>query len=372
MTRQWMRIGFVAILLMAGIGGTALAQDQPGATTVPLGPTLNSVLSRGELVCGVNQDLFGFGYLDPNSGEVSGFDVDFCRAVAAAIFGDATAVRFELYSSADAATAALADGTVDLLVRNAVWSLSSDAAGLRFGPVNFYGGQSIIVEAASGIQDWEQLSGRTICVAQDSVAASELPSYLNRVGVTAQILSQPTLDAAWQAFLDGRCDANSADRVLLEIYRQRSDDPAAFSVWHGTSQIYTREPYAPLLRAGDEQWADIIRWTVLGLMAAEQIGVSSETVGLLVRQETSAGGQEDDQAYIARVGIEVARMLDVPLGIGAALGLAPNFMLPVIRDVGNYGEIYHRHLGPDSDLPVERGLNELWTKGGLIYAPSWR
>jgi general L-amino acid transport system substrate-binding protein len=367
-----MRIGFVAILLLAGIGGSVLAQDQPDATAVPVGPTLNSVLSRGELVCGVDQDLFGFGYLDPNSGEVSGFDVDFCRAVAAAIFGSGTAVRFELYSSASAAAAALADGTVDLLVRNAVWSLSSDAAGLRYGPVNFYGGQSIVVEASSGIQDWEQLSGRTICVVQDGVAASELPGYLSRVGVTAQILTEPTLDAAWQAFLDGRCEAQTADRVLLEIYRQRSDDPAAFIVWDRTSQIYTREPYAPLFRAGDEQWADIVRWTVLGLMAAEQVGISSENVGLVVRQATPAGTQEDDQTYVVRVGIEVARMLDERLGIGAALGLAPNFMLPVIRDVGNYGEIYQRHLGPDSDLPIERGLNELWTKGGLIYAPSWR
>ncbi len=372
MTTHWMRIGFVAILLIAGIGGTALAQDQPAATPVPVGPTLHSVLSRGELVCGVNQDLFGFGYLDPNSGEVSGFDVDFCRAVAAAIFGTATAARFELYSSAESALAALADGTLDLLVRNAVWSLSSDAAGLRYGPVNFYSGQSIAVEVSSGIQSWEQLNGRTICVVQDSVAASELPSYLNSVGVTAQILTQPTLDAAWQAFLDGRCEAQTADRVLLEIYRQRSEDPAAFTVWGQPGQIYTREPYAPLLRAGDEQWADIVRWTVLGLMAAEQVGISSETVSLLARQTLSTGVPEEDQAYIARVGIETARMLDEQLGIGGVLGLAPNFMLPVIRDVGNYGEIYRRHLGPESDLPLERGLNELWTKGGLIYAPSWR
>jgi general L-amino acid transport system substrate-binding protein len=356
--------------------GTAipLQAQEPTPTPIPAGPTLNSIRSRGEVLCGVNQSLLGFGYLDPNTGEVTGFDIDFCRSLAAAIFGDPRAVQTPIYSDLTQGLNALNTGQVDILIRNIIFNLTDDARGFEFGPPNFFSGQGILVRAENTAETWADLSGQTICLTEGGSAEEKIENFLTKQRVTFQSLSFPRLNEAFQALQDGRCDALSADRVELAGLRQRSDDPSALRVWEGPDKIYALQPYAPIIRSGDSQWSDIVSWTFYGLVAAEQLGVSSENVTQLLRRvsDPATATPQPDADYLRQVGPDVARLLDPTLGIGAVLGLEPNFMLAVIREVGNYGEIYNRHLGPNGDLPLERGLNNLWTNGGMIYSAFWK
>jgi general L-amino acid transport system substrate-binding protein len=350
--------------LMLNVLLVARAQD---ATPAPSGPTLNSIVSRGQVNCGVNQDLPGFGYLDPNTGGVSGFDVDFCRALGAAIFGDATAANLLLYSGSDG-LAALQKKEIDVLFHNIVWSPALDGNGFAFGPVNFYNGQTMMVRSESGLSEWADLNAKTICVTTGSNAETGLPNELTKRGINAQILKLESSEAARDALSDGRCDAQSSDRVELEVMRQQSGTPDAFIVWEGANRLYTHEPFAPLLRYGDQQWSGIVEWTVLGLIQAEQLSVSSENIATLTQ---TAG--EQPEAYITRVGTHIAHLLNTSLDAPNNLGIAPDFMAAVIREVGNYGEIYSRNLGTEiGELKLDRGLNALATDGGLLYAPDWQ
>jgi len=365
MLKSAFRFGLLCCLLLTGL--TAVLAQDAAPTPASAGPTLNSILSRGQVNCGVNQDLPGFGYLDPNTGAVSGFDVDFCRALGAAIFGDATAANLLLYSG-DEGLAALQQGDIDVLFHNETWTPSSDGSGLAFGPVNFYNGQTMMVRVESGLAEWADLSGTTICVTDGSYAAASLSEALTSRGINAQVLPLESNEAARNALADGRCDAQSADRVSLEVLRQQSGTADAFQVWEGAERLYSHEPFAPVFRYGDEQWASIIEWTVLGLIQAEQLGVSSENIATLVRADG-----EQAVAYASRVGQRVAQFLYTGLDVPNSLGLAEDFMVGVIREVGNYGEIYNRNLGMElGELKLERGLNNLAENGGLLYAPDWR
>lgn len=363
MLKSIFRFCLLILVLLSGI----VAVNAQEATPIPAGPTLNSVLSRGQVNCGVNQDLPGFGYLDPNTGAVSGFDVDFCRALGAAIFGDATAANLLLYSGEDG-IAALQKGEIDVLFHNVTWTPTQDGNGLEFGPINFYNGQTIMARTESGLATWTDLAGKTICVTSNTNAAERLLEALSTRGVSAQVLPLESYEAARDALSDGRCDAQSADRVQLEVLRQQSGTPDAFQVWEGEERLYTHEPFAPLYRYGDQQWGGIVDWTVLGLIQAEQIGVSSENIATLAQTEG-----EPDANYVARVGESVARLLNTDLDAPNNLGLVKDFMASVIREVGNYGEIFNRNLGPDTgELTLTRGLNNLAVDGGLLYAPDWR
>jgi general L-amino acid transport system substrate-binding protein len=354
---------------------TAAAQPE---TPAVIGPTLNSILSRGVVNCGVSADFPGFGVVDPNSGLLNGFDVDFCRALAAALFGDATAVETIPLFSPTEGRAALQDGQIDVLLQMAVVSLADDASDMEFAPVIFYSGQSFLTRADSPVQDWPGLSSANICVVAGGSAEESLPAALDLRGLSAIISPLNNLSAAWDGLSNGRCDAISADLTSLTLLQQQADDSTAYGVWQRADQIYTREPFAPLLRAGDDQWANIVRWTILGLIQAEQLGISSETVTTLKRgkvpnpQDATQPFDEVDADYLNRVGWSVARVLDTSLGMGAQLGLANGFMQSVVEQVGNYGEIYARNLGSQSPLPIARTLNALATTGGLIYAPDWR
>ena len=371
------RIPFTSTALLALLSlfllvAPTLAQE-PTPTPLALGPTMTSLRSRNQLTCGVNQDALGLGYLDPNSGDVVGLQVDLCRALAATLFGDAAAVQFPPYSTTASAMNALKSGEVDLLIRDVPWTFTQDAAGLEFGPPIFYTGQGIMVQAEGGAATWSELNSKTVCVVAGSTAEAEIPAVAARKNITLQIITppSPTLQAAWQNLQDGRCDALSAERVQLLSLQKRSSDPQSFIVWDAPDQIYTHEPYAPVMRNDDEQWANIVRWTMLGLVQAEQLGITSETVETYVRQVVN-GTAETDAVYLERVGPERARFLDPVFGLGAQLGLAPDFMRPAIIAVGNYGEIYNRHFGTQGDLSLPRGLNNLADMGGLMYSPDWR
>jgi general L-amino acid transport system substrate-binding protein len=346
---------------------TLLAQAQQNQAGIKPGPTLNSVLSRGVVACGVNQDVRGFGYLDPNTGEMRGLEVDLCRALAAAIFEDATAAQL-VPIAGDGGFAALENGEIDVLLHTVLWSLGNDARPrLDFGPVTFYSGQAIMVQTASNLRDWPDLDGGVICVVQDSAAAASLPHAMSSRGLQYQPLTLSSSVEAERAFTEGQCQAYSANLIELEAARQRTSDPTAYMVWQGRDHIYTQEPLAAVYRNDDPQWKDIVDWTLIGLVEAEQLGISSENVNTLVRQP-----DEDNETYTARVGLDVARFLDLSLGVAAPLALSSNFMLSVIRETGNYGEIYSRHLGAGGDIVIERGLNALWRNGGLMSAPAWR
>ncbi|MCB9450526.1 MAG: transporter substrate-binding domain-containing protein [Anaerolineaceae bacterium] len=350
----------ILIVTLCLMGGLTVVLAQTQSET---GPTLSAILARGEVNCGLNQDLPGFGYLDPNTGEVKGFDVDFCRALAAAVLGDASAMNPNLYTTEDG-LAALQTGEIDVLFHNVVWTLSEDTVPqIAYGPPNFYNGQSFMTRRDSLFQSWDVMDGVTICQSEDSTTTAELDYEMTRRGLFYQIDSFPTSEQALQAFVQGQCDAMSDGRMELELMRQSVASPESYQVW---DEIYTREPFAPVVRYGDDQWNNIVTWTVFGVITAEIEGVTSANVDDLLR---AAG--EGDADYLARVGPGTARLLDPTLGLGERLGLANNFMAQVIREAGSYGEIYDRNLS-SGRLALSPGPNALWLNGGLVYAPSWR
>ncbi len=359
------RTPFLLILLVLIWPSLTFAQQLiPTPTPVP-GSMLDTVLTRGQLICGINQEIFGFGFLNPNTGSISGINIDFCRAVATAIFGDATAIDLRL-QTVDTPPTALLSGQLDVLfIQHTAQNLTQDAqGGLDFGPPIFYDGQSIMVRTDSGIEAWEDLDEQTICALTGSDDLSNLDSAMSQRGLNYDLLSLDTPAAMQEAFLAGRCNAQTLSRSLLEIRRHSTDDPSSYVVW---SEPFTRVAIAPVYRYGDQQWSSIVDWTIWGLIYAEELGVSSENIDEFLRLE-----DETDEIYTTRVGLPIARLVDPFLGLGGQLGLANDFMAEVIRQNGNYGEIYDRSLGAASTLPIERSLNALWSDGGLIFSPLWR
>jgi len=368
---------FVLYLLVLALAALAV-QAQEDTTPeplievpeVPIGPTLASVLQRGEIICAVDQDMIGYGYLNPNTGDITGINVDFCRAFATAIYGDAGAVQILLLSNQDPLEL-VRSGQVDILMSNRVeQTLSQDAAsGLQFGATTYYDGQTFMVSADSGLNDWSDLDGATICTVRDSIAETSLDREMERREIAYDSLSLDSLSEQQQAFLDGRCSVQTGPRSVLEILRQeQTDAPEAYRVWEET---FTRDSLSPVYRYGDKQWSDIITWTIYGLIYAEMQGITSENVDDFLRR---AGTElaESEIEYLDRVDPAIVRFVDSELGIGGRLGLTNDFMVEVIRQVGNYGEIYQRHLGATGELSVTRTVNALWSDGGLIYAPDWR
>lgn len=342
-----------------------LAQD---ATPVPIeaGPTLRAAQARGQLVCGVNEEVFGFGFLNPNTGELTGLYVDLCRALAAAVIGEAEAVDFRLHLLGTPPGDVIAGDLDVLFSHNLPPTLSrTSRAGLVVSPAAlFYDGATLMVQDNGNIVDWPDLDGETICTQDDSQSAADFAAEMEQRDLTYDEDSFPTIDGMKATFFEGRCSALVLERSLLEIVRHSSNSPQAFIVW---PDPFTRQPIVPLYRYGDEQWAALVDWTLWGIIQAEQAGITSQTIDRFLRVEG-----ESEQAYIRRVGVTVALMLDPGLGLGGKLGLPNDFMADVIRQVGNYGEIYDRNFGPTSTLPIERGLNASWRDGGLIYAPAWR
>jgi general L-amino acid transport system substrate-binding protein len=368
-------LALMLIGLLAAIPMNAQDENEPTPAPTatpsgaPVGATLSSVLSRGEIICAVDQDLIGFGYLNPNTGEITGISVDLCRAIATSIFGDSGAAQIFLLANQNPFDL-LSSGAVDIVISSRVsHTLSGDAdSGLQFGAVAYYDGQTFMVTGESGIDTWEELEGATICSVSDTIAERNLIRELERREINFDLLSLPNANDMQQAFLAGRCGVQTGQRSQLEITRQRLDEPAAYMVWQET---FTRDAITPLYRYGDKQWSDIINWTIYGLIYAESLGITSENVDELLRERTP-DFIELEEDYIERVGPEIARFLDGSIGIGNQLGLANDFMVEVIRQVGNYGEILQRHLGENGQLPIARAINSLWLDGGLIFAPDWR
>ncbi len=339
----------VVCILLVSWGALASVSAQGD---VALGPVTQKVLDRGELICGVNAQLAGFGVVN-DAGEFEGFDIDLCRAVAAAVLGDANAISFRPLAAAER-QAAMQGGEIDMMSRNTTWTLSRDVVwGATFGPTTFYDGHSIGTLVELGVTTIEGLDGASICVTQGTTTELNITDAVFARGLDITILTQPDIAAAWQAYLDGRCEAWTTDKSSLAALHATAADPGQHMVLDIT---LSKEPLGPLSPQYDPQFADIVAWTVFGLISAEEAGITSENV--------------DD--FRASDDPNIQRLLGQNNNAsGSYLGIPNDFMVTVIRQLGNYGEIFHRHLGvPPFNLG--RGLNALWTDGGLLYSPPFR
>ena len=344
----------LAVAVMTSGVMLTIAQDaEPTPFVAQVGPVTQRVLDRGTLICGVNALLPGFGTTN-DAGEYTGFDVDICRAVAAAVLGDADAVEFRALTAAERPTA-LASGEVDMIVRNTTWTLSRDTEwGATFAPTTFYDGQGVMVMADSGIATLEDLEGGTICTNAGTTTELNMTDAMESRGLDFTLQTFQDFDGVMSAFTEGRCDAVTTDMSGLVSRQATAADPGAFQIM---DVVLSKEPLGPLSPQSDAQFADIIRWTVYGLIQAEEFGISSENLADFT-------GSEDPN---------IQRFLGLGSSAsGSYLGLANDFMQTVISQVGNYGEIYDRNLGPGTIFGLERGVNALWTDGGLLYAMPFR
>lgn len=330
-----------------------LAACAPAATPTPAPPRglLDTVKERGNLICGVNNALPGFGFLEAD-GSFSGFDVDFCRAFAAAIFNDLTKVEFRPLTAKERFTA-LQTGEVDVLSRNTTWTISRDTSvGLDFAPTTFYDGQGIMVPEV-GIMTLEDLKGATICVTAGTTTELNLADQMRKRGIEYNHVTYEDYDALASAYVEGRCDAMTMDRSGLVSRKTTLSDPAAHTI---LPEVLSKEPLGPATIHGDNQWNDVISWVIYGMIQAEEFGITSANVDQFL------GGEDP----------EIRRLLGEEGDLGVGLGLDNKFVYYVIKHVGNYGEVYDRNLGPGTIFNLDRGLNALWTEGGLLYAIPFR
>ena len=325
-----------------------------GATAAQAGETFDTVKERGELVCGVHTGLAGFGAPD-QQGNWSGLDVDVCRAVAAGVFGDATKVKYVALSAQQRLTA-LQAGEVDMLARNTTHTLTRDTAnGLNFLPVNYYDGQGFMVRKELGLDSAKQLDGATVCVQTGTTTELNLADYFRANGMQLNPLTIEAFEEVTAAYVSGRCDALTSDASQLAAIRANDlEDPSAHAI---LPELISKEPLAPAVRHGDDQWYDAVKWIMYAMVDAEEMGITSENI------DEIKGSSENPS---------VKRLLGVTPGMGEALGLPNDWAYNVIKQVGNYGQAYVRNVGTDSPLNLERGLNALWTDGGLMYAPPAR
>ena len=315
--------------------------------------TLTTIKNRGELICGANGTLAGFGLPDPQ-GNWTGFDVDFCRAIAAAIFNDPTKVKFVPLTAKDRFTA-LQSGEIDVLSRNTTWTLSRDTSlGLDFVAVTYYDGQGFMVRKALKVNSALELNGAAVCVQQGTTSELNLADYFRANHMQLKTVTFATGDEARKAYESGRCDAYTTDSSGLYGERQKLAVPGDHIV---LPEIISKEPLTPAVRHGDSQWTDIVRWTHFAMVDAEELGVTKANVDEKLKS--------DDP--------ETRRMLGAAEGqYGEALGLTNDWVYRIVKHVGNYGEVFERNIGQGSPLKIVRGLNALWTKGGLQYGPPFR
>ncbi|MDZ7703021.1 MAG: amino acid ABC transporter substrate-binding protein [Trueperaceae bacterium] len=321
-------------------------------TTAYAQTTLEQVRARGSLRCGVDGDLPGFSDRDP-SGRMTGFDADFCRVIAAAVFGDAEAVTFVEVTN-QGRFQALQDETIDVLIRNTTWTSSRDTRlELNFVQTTFFDGQGILARADRNINRLADLAGGSVCVTQGTTTERNLADSFAQAGVdyTAIIFIDTTLAA--RALEQGLCDAFTSDRSALPGLRARFENPQNYII---LEEALSKEPLGPSVRHGDDQWFDIVQWAVHATIQAEEWGVRSDNIVFAA----------ENTVYRS-----VKLFLGEEEGLYEDFGLGRFAMRDVIAQVGNYAEIYNRHLGPDTPTEIPRGLNRLWTEGGILYAPPF-
>ena len=313
--------------------------------------TLKAVKERGSLICGVSQGLAGFSNPD-DQGHWTGFDVDFCRAIAAAVLGDASKVKFTPLSAKDRFEP-LKTGDIDVLSRNTTWTLSRDVSYGNFAGVTYYDGQGFMVRKALKINSALELNGASVCTQTGTTTELNLADYFRANNMKYEVIAFNTADETIKAYEAGRCDVFTTDLSQLYAEKLKLATPGEHVI---LPEIISKEPLGPLVRHGDDQWFDVVKWTLFAMLNAEELGVSSRNV--------------DEAAKSVQP--EIRRLLGVEGNFGEQLGLSKDWVVRIVRQVGNYGEVYDRNVGAGSRLAISRGLNRLWTKGGIQYAPPVR
>ncbi len=310
--------------------------------------TLDNVKSKGYLQCGVSTGLPGFSFAD-DKGQWTGLDVDVCRAVASAIFGDASKVRYTPLTAKDRFTA-LQSGEIDILSRNTTLTLSRDATlGLTGVAPSYYDGQGFMVRKSLNVTSAKELEGASICTQTGTTTEMNVADYFRTNGMKYEVVAFSHLDEVIQAYEAGRCEVFTTDASGLYANRTKLTNPADHII---LPDIISKEPLGPMVRQGDEQWFKVVRWSLAALLNAEEFGLNANNIDEQVKSSQSP---------------EVKRFLGVEGEFGAALGLPNDWAVKIVKNVGNYGEVFERNLGQASQLKIERGLNALWTNGGLQY-----
>ncbi|CAN5751791.1 amino acid ABC transporter substrate-binding protein [soil metagenome] len=335
----------------------AAPADTPAASEAPSGGRLAAINARGKLICGVNGSLPGFSFLEQGTGAWSGFDVDFCRAVAAAVFGDPDAVEYRALSADDRGPA-LQTGEIDVLIRNTTWTVTRDAQWGQFAPTTFYDGQGIMVRAEVGATSLEDLDGATVCVQSGTTTELNLADAMANAGLegkyTASVFSE--IDETYSTYESGACDAVTSDRSQLVSRRSSMANPADHVL---LDTVMSKEPLGPVTPLKDDEWFNVVKWTVFAIFEAEEQEITQANV-------TEIRDTSENPVIKRLLGTD-------PDGQqGTLLGLENGWVVDVISAVGNYGEIFERNVGPDTVLGLDRGLNQIWTNGGLLYSPPYR
>jgi len=340
-------------VLLAAAAGFAASVVSTGAMA---GKDLDAIKSRGQLLCGVGTGTAGF-MLPDSQGRWTGLNVDVCRAVATAILGDPTKVRYVGLTSQQRFTA-LQSGEVDLLANNTTITLTRDTAlGLDFTAVTYYDGQGFMVPKKLGVKSAKELNGSTVCVAPGTTTELNLADYFRANKMTFKPVVIEKVDEIRAAFFSGRCDVYTTDASALAATRVANvPAPLTQDDFVILPEIISKEPLAPVVRHGDNQFADIVRWTQYAMVEAEEYGINSKNVDEMLKSDNPT----------------IKRILGVTPGMGKALGVDEKWVYNIIKQVGNYGESFDLNVGKDSALKIDRGLNKLWTQGGLQYAPPIR
>jgi general L-amino acid transport system substrate-binding protein len=338
------RLGVVGLLALLIVG---LAPAAPSSAQ-----TLMAVKERGTLSCGVSQGLPGFSSADENKAW-TGFDVDFCRAVAAAIFGDPSKVTFMPLDAASRFTA-LQSKQIDVLSRNSTWTMSREGSlGLMFAGVAYYDGQGFLLRRDANIDTALELGGKTVCTQSGTTTELNLSDYFHANDMGLKVLTFATADDALKAYDDRTCDVMTSDVSQLYALRLKLAAPDSHII---LPEVISKEPLGPAVRQGDDQWLNVVKWTLYSLVDAEELGVKSTTI--------------DDAVKSSNPGVR--RLIGTEGEFGEQIGLPKDWAARAVRAVGNYGEVYERNLGTQSRLSIPRGLNALWTQGGIQYAPPIR
>jgi len=342
------------LITMATAVATFLAPTFAGPALA--GPQLDAVKARGALNCGVGLGTAGFMLAD-SQGKWKGLSVDVCRAVAATIFGDAEKVKYVPLTSQQRFTA-VQSGEVDMVMGNATWTLIRDTAlGLDFTGVYYYDGQSFLVPKTLGVKSARELNGATVCVAPGTTTELNLADYFRAQKMTFKPVVIEKVDEIRAAFFAGRCDVYTTDASSLAATRAANvPPPRTFDDFVILPEIISKEPLGPVVRHGDHQFADIVRWALYAMIEAEEYGITSANVDEMLKSENPT----------------IKRILGVTPGMGKALGVDEKWVYAIVKQVGNYGESFERNVGSGSPLKIDRGLNKLWTQGGLQYAEPIR
>ncbi len=339
---------------------TAPAAAAPTATKAPAaaapapasGARLALVKSRGKLICGVNDALPGFSFLDKTTGQFVGFDADYCRAVAAAVLGDAKAVEFRPVNTTQRGPA-LQTGEIDVLIRNTTWTVSRDVSWGLFAPTTFIDGQGMMVKKSLNAKTLKDLKGATVCVQTGTTTELNLTDQMRAAGVDFKPVVFQDIDPTYAAYEQGRCDAVTSDKSQLASRRTAFKTPGDHEIMDVTM---SKEPLGPAVPLGDDAWFNVVKWVVYNTFQAEESGITSKNVDDMLKSTDPV----------------IKRLLGVEGDLAKGLGLNNDWVVKVLKAVGNYGEIYDRNLGPSTPLNIPRGPNKPWTQGGILYAPPYR